>query len=487
MRFKERNVKFGERNAKRLILPMIAGLIPVLCLLAAGVWAEDTFTILASFNDSANPWSETPVQGPNGSLYGTTLNSGDYGRGMVFEITPEGKLTTLYSFCSESQCADGSNPFVGLVLATDGNFYGTTGTGGANDFGTFFKITPAGKLSTLHSFTNYERGLGQIWALLQASDGNFYTTTDYGGNYKRGSVLKITPGGEVTILHSFCSTDCTDGEYPSGGLVQGTDGNFYGTTEFGGTNGYGNVFKITPAGELTTLYSFGSQPDDGKFPGAGLFQGANGNFYGTTSSGGAYGKGEVFEITPGGQLAVFHSFEHTNTPDAALVQATNGSLWGTTEYGGPGVGGGGGTGVGGTAFGLYPGGKLITIHDFCLTAGCPDGQNPTGLVQATNGKFYGTSRYGGASMAGTVYSWSVGFGPFVKPVPASGSAGTSVILLGNNLTGTTSVTFNGMPTTFTVVSDTEITATVPEGATTGKVMVTTPTRTLTSNVNFHVS
>jgi uncharacterized repeat protein (TIGR03803 family) len=479
-------------------------LVCAFCALAPGATFAYTFTSLFSFNGSngRSPYGAL-VQGFNGNLYGVTPYGGGYGWGTVFEFTRAGKLKTLYSFCTETNsqrdCLDGATPS-GLVQGTDGNLYGTTGEGGANFNninlvgGTVFKITPAGELTTLYSFCSQTtKGVCTDGAdpagLVQAADGNFYGITVTAGapgcsgeiSPGCGTVFKITPTGKLTTLHTFTGPD---GRTPYGKLVQGTDGNLYGTTAEGGAYDKGTVFKITPAGELTTLYSFCSQPNclDGVTSYEGLVQGADGDFYGTTVFGGAYDMGTVFEITPAGELTTLHSFQHVRGPDADLVLtpggniAANGSLWGTT--------GGGGSHAGGTLFGLYLGGKFITRYNFCSEANCGDGRYPTGVMQATNGKFYGVTLGEGD---GTIYSFDVGFGPFVETLPTSSTVGTTVIILGNNLTGTTSVTFNGTPATFTVVSNTEITTTVPSGATTGEVQVATPTRTLTSNVNFQVN
>src|SRR5208282_398944 len=185
------------------------------------------------------------IQATDGNLYGTTNDGGSNGFGTVFKITPSGTLTTLYNFCSEPDCPDGTYPETGVIQATDGNFYGTTGS-------TVFKITPSGTLIFDVAVDGVPNGL------IQASDGNFYGTTYGGGANSDGTVFKITPSGTLTTLYSFCSkANCTDGANPQAGLIQATDGNFYGTTTFGGANSDGTVFKITPSGgTLTTLYSF---------------------------------------------------------------------------------------------------------------------------------------------------------------------------------------------------------------------------------------
>jgi uncharacterized repeat protein (TIGR03803 family) len=454
-----------------------------------------TFTTLHTFdrNDGKSP--NGLVQATDGNLYGTTDGGGHYGAyaGTVFKITPSGKLTTLYIFCSQggSRCTDGVSPEAGLVQGTDGNFYGTTSGGGANGlWGTVFSITPSGTLTTLHSFDGRD-GAYPDARLFRGTDGNFYGTTADGGagaacnpDFFCGTVFKITPSGTLTTLYNFCSQiNCTDGEYPLAGLVQATDGNFYGATYFGGSlnSSAGTIFKITPGGTLTTLYDFCSQDNciDGDHPFAGLVQHTNGNFYGTTVYGGTHNKGSVFKITISGKLTTLHSFDGRDgaAPVARLVQAPDGNFYGTTEDGGT-------YGYGyGTVFEITPDGTLTTLHSFDGT----DGENPhAGLVQDTNGNFFGTTSGGGANGDGTVFSLSVGLGPFVKTMPTSGKVGKAVRILGTNLIGATSVTFNGTAATFTVKSKSEITTTVPTGATTGTVQVVTPSGTLSSNVPFRV-
>ena len=450
--------------------------------------SAQTFTTLFSFDAAAGaPPFAGLIQATDGNLYGTTNGNGANGWGTVFKITPSGTLTTVYSFtnCGGS-CTDGYEPFAGLVQATNGNFYGTTLVGGANIFdGTVFEITPSGALTTLYSFcaqTNCTDGEAPSTSLVQGTDGNFYGTTVAGGSGTPpvGTVFKITPSGSLTTLYSFSRTD---GEQPYGTLIQATNGNFYGTTSLGGANGGGTVFKITTSGALTTLYNFCAQSNcaDGEGPVAGLVQATNGNFYGTTYFGGANSLGTIFKITATGTLTTLHSFDALDgeNPKAGLVQGSDGNFYGTTYLGG--------LGNGGTAFKITPAGTVTTLYTFCTQTNCTDGQNPTApLVQDTNGVFYGTTELGGTDAFGTVFSLSVGLGPFVETRPTSGKVGKAVKILGTSLTGATSVTFNGTAATFTVVSGSEITTTVPTGATTGKVKVTTPHRTLTSNVSFRV-
>lgn len=464
--------------------------------------AKTTFTRLGSFNgaNGSEPYGGL-AQGTDGNFYGTTAIGGPQNYGTVFKITPSGKLTTLYSFCSQALCADGGMPWAGLILGTDGNLYGTTVVGGAYGNGEVFKITSNGKLTTVYSFcakVHCPDGSGPEAALVQGTDGNFYgTTIDGGSNYSGGTIFKVTPKGTLTTLYNFCSqANCSDGQDPQAALVQGMDGNFYGITQFGGANKDGTVFKITAKGALTTLYSFCTQSKcaDGADPYGSLVQGTDGNFYGTTASGGGpNNSGTIFKVTSHGALTTLYTFclqsgcADGAIPYTGLVQATDGNFYGATLGGGAPI-------SQGTAFEITPAGTLTTLYKFCNRSKCTDGAIPrAGLAQSTNGTFYGTTRFGGADSSGcggngcgAVFGLSVGLGPFVQTVPTSGKVGAKVVILGNNLTGSTAVSFDGTPATFTVVSSTEIKAIVPTGATTGFVTVTTPGGKLTSNVVFRV-
>lgn len=425
------------------------------------------------------------IQATDGNFYGTTVSGGTHSNkachqrcGTIFEITPGGTLTTLHSFDN----ADGSAPYAGLIQGADGNFYGTTSAGGAHGHGTVFELTLTGTLTTLHSFDGTD-GSAPYATLIQGTDGNFYGTTTGGGAQGYGTVFEITQSGTLITLHSF---DITDGLYPWSALIQATDGTFYGTTLEGGANGDGTIFKIPFGGALTTLHSFDGT--DGANPIAGLIQ-ADGEFYGTTS--GVDPKGgplpsTIFKITPGGTLTTLQTLDSKDGKfsEAALVLGGNADLYGTAALGG--------SKNSGTVFRLTPGDVITRIYSFDGA----DGRGPeAALMQATDGTFYGTTYEGGTESLlgkskvspGTIFGLSLGLHAFVETRSTFGTAGAAVRILGTDLTGATSVTFNGTTAAFTVVSASEITTTVPTGATTGYVDVVTPGGTLTSNVVYTVN
>jgi|HubBroStandDraft_1064217.scaffolds.fasta_scaffold13126_3 uncharacterized repeat protein (TIGR03803 family) len=470
--------------------------------------SAQTFTRLYSFcTTSGCPEGEFPtaglVQVINGDLYGAAYYGGAYASpnigGTIFKITLGGELTALS--CAESGCPDGAQPFAGLTQATNGDLYGTTVNGGAFGGGTVFKITPSGELTTLYSFCGQNPcpdGEHPQGVLVQATNGNLYGTTENGGLSFNGTVFEITPSGTLTTLHSFCASNtetCPDGALPLSGLVQATNGDLYGTTFEGGMDGYGTIFKITLSGTLTTLYSFSAQNGcvNGEYPSAALVEATDGDLYGTTEISACANKsGTLFKITPSGTLTTLHNFCMTSGcpdgsyPYAGLMQATNGDLYGTTETGG--------AFAGGTVYKITPSGALTTLYSFCAQTACVDGASPDApLMQATNGDLYGTTADGGDFdstthhvKGGTVFRLSLGLAPFVKTLPTSGEAGATITILGTALESATRVTFNGTAATFTVGSGSAITTTVPAGATSGTVTVTTPGGVLSSSKPFTV-
>jgi uncharacterized repeat protein (TIGR03803 family) len=476
------------------------------CAAMAVAAPAQTFTNLFTF-DRTNGWDPLAplVQGIDGNFYGVTYQggAGSNPAGTVFKVTPAGGLTTLYNFCSQSNCSDGSTPASGLVLATDGNFYGTASEAGANIVGgTVYKVTATGKLTTLYSFCAQENctdGSTPQGGVVQGVDGNFYGMTRDGGNGPLcidngycGNVFKMSSSGTLTTIYNFCSLpNCTDGLLPTTSLVLGTDGSLYGATNqfdaFPAT-----IFKITTSGKLTTLYTFCEQQGCTTGDAAStLLLGTDGNFYGMTDRGGATGPnglGTVFKMTPAGKLTTLYSFCSVGgcldgaDPGGGLVEGTDGNFYGTTSEGGQFANGI----LGGTIFKITPQGTLTTLYSFCAQPNCADGTDPFGPpVQGTDGNFYGTTS-GGNVGNGTIYKLATGLTPFVKFLPVGGKVGSEVGILGNALTGATGVTFNGTAAQFSVVSSTLILTHVPVGGTTGKIKVTVPSGTLTSNVAFYV-
>jgi uncharacterized repeat protein (TIGR03803 family) len=535
-------------------MPILA--IIILIITAPSAHAQ-TFTTMVNFNgtNGANPFNMSLIQGPDGNLYGTTFVGGANNLGTIFMVNPTSTgvqtPTTLYSFAgSSANPPDGANPAAGLVLASNGVFYGTTSAGGANGGGTVFSMIPptspggTATVTILYSFCQVQETSGYCAdgnnpqaPLMQASDGNLYGTTVSGGNAciviecGGGTIFSVTPGGAVNVaLASFGSGG---GEGPAAALVQDSNGIFYGTTLTAGNNPGGTVFEFSLGGEAPPLYYLGGTPGP-------LIQASNGYFYVTVAgklpnNGGTgstlLGFTTVPPTPPSAVTTVYTFCSNTSLnpgepgvicldgadPYSGVIQASDGNLYGTTSLGGTNLGGNENNSLClleaelldgcGTIFEIPPvtggtTGTLTTLHNFGGTDGF-NGTNGTfplpayggnGLVQATNGVLYGATVSGGATDTGvgtgdgTVFSLNVGAPPFVQPLPAAAQVGMAVIILGTNLTDATGVSFNGTPAAFTVVSSSEITTSVPAGATNGLVTVTFANATaLTSNQPFVVA
>lgn len=352
--------------------------VALLCVVASIATASVTFKNLVNFNgaDGNSPSNVILVQGIDGEMYGTTQYGGTANLGTAFKINAAGTLTTLWSFCKQSGCPDGDRPVAGLTVVPGGDLYGTTYAGGAHNGGVVFKITPAGALSVVHSFCGSfgcADGLNPQAPLLLASDGNLYGTTllggvgGCGGCHGGGTAFRISLSGAFAKIHDFCTGTCSDASNPSNVLVQATDGNFYG--EMTGRSGYyaGNVFRMTPAGKVTVLYTFCKLTSctDGVFPQGGLVQGANGDLYGTTQSGGKYNDGIFFAITLAGTPTTLHSFDYVTAGnlgadiDSGVILGNDGNFYGASAEGGKGCVFGCGT-----TFKITPAGVLTTLHEF---------------------------------------------------------------------------------------------------------------------------
>ncbi len=347
-----------------------------------------SLAILHLFNadsNSYNPYAGV-VQAADGNFYGTSLNGGSQDYGAIFKLSPAGALSVLRSFTNGP---DGATPFAGLIQASDGNLYGASFQGVSSFYGTIFRLRTSGVFSPLYSFGGIPDGGNAIGSLIQGSDGKLYGAASAGGSNGFGALFSVTTNGVLGPLWSF---DSSDGSYPAGPLLQAGDGNFYGTTALGGSDNLGTVFVISTNGEFASLASFDYAR--GAFPSNGLIQAADGSFYGTASAGGTNGGwGTVFRLTTNGTLTCLHSFDNQDGayPVGGLVQATDGNLYGTTSQSG--VGGQG------TVFQITTNGLLTTLVRFNGT----NGANPqSSLIQARNGSFYGTTEFGGSNYTGAV-------------------------------------------------------------------------------------
>lgn len=432
--------------------------------------------------------------GSDGNFYGTapqggTLQFSQVGAGTIFKITPSGIFTTIYSFCAQlvnGICADGAFPN-DLIQGSDGSLYGTTVVGGAANAGTIFKITTGGTFTTLYSFCVQagcpDGGGGAPTGLILATDGNFYGTTSGSSPYRLtaggpGAIFKMTPGGTLTTLYTFCSQfECAPGTSPSAPLVQGSDGNFYGTTDGGGISGGGTVFKITPSGTLTTLYSFCTVEGCQFGPEAKLVQGADGNFYGTTN------RGSIFKITPSGTLTTLYSFgsvmhggiSEDGIEPGGLILASDGNFYGTTAY---------------TIFQMTPSGALTTLLNFCAVDYITGSQCQYalgGLIQTNDGNFYGSGGLASVGQIGVTAIFNFSMTPPPVAISPGGivaldstlnsfNGGEWVSIFGSNLAGTTmswngdfptslggtTVVVNGKPAYLSFVSPTQINFQAPD-------------------------
>ena len=472
------------------------GLRCLLVLLFAAAAQAQTFSVVYNFGSSSTDptqpfYSGIIAQGRDGNLYSSSFgfNSVTGAEGVAFKITPAGVLTSLAGFSG----VDGVLPYSGLTLGTDGNFYGAAYSGGFTTlapYGTVFQMTPAGTLNILYTFTDGTDGALPMAPPVEGPDGNYYGTTCPGCNGEGGygSIYKITPSGIFSLLYAF---DNAHGANPNDPLVFGADGNFYGTTEFGGANGAGEVFKISPAGVPALLHSFDAA--NGELPIAPLIQASDGNFYGTTTNGGTHGYGVVFRMSPAGKFSIVHEMNGTSdggAPYAGLVQATDGNLYGVNSSGGA-IGPGCPAGCG-TIYRITSKGVYSVVYNFDQTTG----ETPySTMFQHTNGILYGMTNQGGTGSAvlcnvgqcGVFYSLDIGAVPFVTLLPYSAKVGNTIEILGQGFTDLTSVAFSGHAATYKIYSDTFMTATVPAGTITGSLTVTTRNGLLKSAKPFRVA
>ena len=428
----------------------------------------------------------TLIQASDGNFYGTTLVSqagiSNPQGGSIYKITPTGQFTLLFTFSpgAGNNYLDGDLPGAALVEGMDGFLYGTAILGGANNAGVIFKIAKTGSgFQVLHNFcsqANCADGTTPV-GLILGRNGNFYGSAALGGAHGLGAIFKMTPSGTLTVLHSL---DGVNDAYEPSAIIQGSDGNFYGTDH--GNNLNGQVFKMTPSGRFTVIHAFGFE----EFAINPLVQASNGNLFGVsdTHSGGQ----QLYELAPmGGGFQSFPAFATLAGVSnvLALIEASDGNLWETTFEGGKFSAGG--------VLTLSPqqGTVLQTFSFNGLDGGLPDSR----LVQGADGKIYGTATRGGVvgnglTADGTVFSLDAGLAPPSPSIaafkPGMGMVGAKVTIRGNHMIGTTAVTFNGVPASFTVLNVNFIVAKVPSGASTGPIAVTNAGGTVVSTKQFVV-
>jgi uncharacterized repeat protein (TIGR03803 family) len=383
--------------------------------------SAQSFSVLQNFaNSNGNRPLSPPILASDGNLYGATLEGGANSDGLVYKLTPQNELTTLYAFCSQANCSDGSLPQFGPIQGKDGNLYGTTSNGGANNLGVVYELTLSGQLTVLHSFCLCDDGWDPN-SLVEDGDGGFYGTTQQAGAYQNGTIFHLTAQGKLTTLYSFCGSqpNCTIDAYSNTGepqpLIRATDGNLYGITIAGGEvsnescspYGCGTVFKVTPQGEFSIVYTFCSLADcsDGISP-EWMLQGSDGNFYGTTGGGGTESTpgGTVFQLTPSGTLTTLYSFSASAGSASGsvpydLIQASNGTLYGITFFGGNETGQCKSLGCG-TVFSISESGAFASLHSFDFS----DGYAPAGVVLTSNTTLAGTTSAGGTKRDGVIFS-----------------------------------------------------------------------------------
>jgi uncharacterized repeat protein (TIGR03803 family) len=373
-------------------LSSLAKLGWILCLFliaAATAAPAQTETILHSFTcaitDGCAPYAGVTLDSSD-NIYGTTTAGGANGLGTVFKLTPSGQFSLLHSFSATT--TDGYEPYAAVTLNSAGNIYGTTYVGGLDGFGTVFEITPTGAESLLYSFTCGADGCYPQSVLALDKSGNLYGTTTYGGTYGWGTVFKISPSGVFSTLYGF--TGGADGGSPGTNLVLDSADNLYGVTSVGGAYTFGTVFKITPTGTESVLYSFNANGKDGFYPFYGVVD-SQGELYGGAGRGGSTGVGAIFEVNSAtGTESILHSFKAGTDGifPAGVPVLTAKGLYGASHYGG--------TFDLGTIFQINTSGVETILHNFASNG--IDGYFPlSGLAADSSGNLYGTTTQGGST------------------------------------------------------------------------------------------
>jgi uncharacterized repeat protein (TIGR03803 family) len=418
-RAQEKNIQ--EEIMQMRKMPVCQSVVVLLLTLGAVVGAASAQTETVMYNfcsqsgcvDGYNPDSSVTLDA-KGNIYGTAFEGGSTNFGLVYQLSAQGNERVL-----NFNGPNGAYPESNLVLGVRSGFFGTTGGGGTYDGGTVFKVTASGEEAVLYNFCSKPLctdGYLPVAGLVHDAIGNLYGITYYGGASNKGTVFEVTLSGEEKVLYSFCAlSGCADGYYPTAGLTIDKSGNLYGTTHWGGSNGAGVVFMVSPSGNEATLYNFCSQAycTDGGEPQGSMVFDTNGNLYGTTNGGGAHGGGTVFMLTPSTDETVLYNFCSQSGcvdgigPVAGVVLDKRGNLYGTTSAGGAGEFADGG---GGTVFKLKPTGEETVLYNFCSQTGCADGRSPSAaVVFDRSGNLYGTTYSGGASSGCYIYGCGVVF------------------------------------------------------------------------------
>lgn len=465
------NLELSTRSPRALrgvaaCLLCAVGLLPA-SLSAAGL------TTLRTLNSAVEGFvTFAPLtQGADGLYYGAAREGGSNNAGAIFRVAGDGgSFSLLTSFPGSNS---GANPEGGLVQARNGFFYGTTYSGGVNGYGTLYQLTPGGAFTILGGFSSGNPGGNPAGKLLLGLDGYLYGTASFGGLQNFGTLFRSgVPDGTTAVLATFAGAD---GAYPESDLIQATDGNFYGTTIRGGAADVGTIFRVTPGGARTILYSFTGNLD-GAEPLRGVVQARDGNFYGIARTGGGAGAGVIYRLTPGGAFTVLYSFTTSGANPfnsyGGLALGSDGNLYGVTFQGG--------TSGAGTIFRSTLNGSVTVLYHF--TGGGDGGYPRAGLTLGSDGAFYGTTSGLNGNFS-TIFRLDLGL-PAPAPVitalaPAVAAVGDTVALQGDHFIDADSVTFTGASgaavpaASFTVRARTYLEAVVPAGALTGAVTVTT--------------
>jgi uncharacterized repeat protein (TIGR03803 family) len=469
--------------------------------------SKGALTSLYSMAQSDGTTCSGLTLGTDGNFYGTCHNGGANDYGTLFKVTSAGVLTVLHNFAAQGSTSDGCEPLAPPTQASNGDFYGTTSFCGANNYGTVYKLTLAGAYSLLYSFQGPPNDTLFPLGLIEGTDGDLWGLGN-GWIISYGAVFKITLTGKESLVYAFKGDP--DGAGPYTNLIQGSNGDFYGTTEEGGSTQEGTIFEVTEGGKETVLYSFPNQTD-GAYPSLPLTQGPNGLLYGaaTDCAGGGCSQAGLFDITTEGAYKNLYLYpivcSNCGQPEAPLLLSTNGTFYSTTEQGGTGVGSfyslsndyspfislvnvrsgaeGAQVGILGQGFSSksvvkFGGTKATTTKltgTTYILATAPTGALTGDITVTTGSTVLSTT---------VIYKITPTYKSFTPP---SGPVGTVVTFNGTGLAQTTKVTIDKISASFTVVSDSEITATVPSGAATGKIVVTTKGGSVTSSTNFTVN